>query len=297
MDNGTLDNTNYFNSYTDNTIDLLDLATADSTTFLFEYTDADSQLVDDIIVHTFRKYIGEGIYREVERSKQDDAGQTHVHLVEEDVIYYFMITQLGQILFTSDTYNAKCLSTPCQITLSASATEIDWDVIEDVGRYYSISTNKTTRIVTTTFSLDASSVVNATVYRFYNGVYQVVNSSTLTAMAGSIPNYIPLSYNNATFYIKVVSDGSLVRWEQISLTEDASDYFGTFGAILGGLIVVAMMLMAVSEGAGFIVFTILALIVIGIMQLVDLSWLALASIISAGAIIVWKLINRRGSRQ
>ena len=66
---------------------------------------------------------------------------------------------------------------------------------------------------------------------------------------------------------------------------------------MGGFIVLAMMLMAVTGGAGFIVVTILAVIVISIMQLVDLSWMAIISIICAGAIIIWKLVNRRGTRQ
>ena len=81
------------------------------------------------------------------------------------------------------------------------------------------------------------------------------------------------------------------------MEEGAVDYFGTFGALLGGFIVLAMMLMAVTEGAGFIVVTILAVIIIGVMQLVDLGWMAIVSIICAGGIIVWKLINRRGIRQ
>jgi hypothetical protein len=297
MDNGSLDNTNYFNSYTDNTIDLLDLASTDSTTFLFEYTDQDNQEVENIIVHTFRNYIGEGVYREVERSKQDNAGQTHVHLVEEDVIYYFMITQYGNILFTSDTYNAKCLSSPCEISLSASATAQNWSIIDNEGGQYSVSTNKATRVVTTTFSLDTISLVNATIYRFYNGNTTYVNGSSLTATAGSIDLHVPLVYDNSTFFVAIYNNNVFVKSVWVSLTESAKDYFGTFGAILGGVIVLAMMLMAVTEGAGFIIFTILALIVVGVMQLVDLGWMALISIICAGGIIVWKLINRRGSRQ
>jgi len=67
--------------------------------------------------------------------------------------------------------------------------------------------------------------------------------------------------------------------------------------LLSGFIVLALMLMAVSEGAGFIVVTFLALIIISVMQLVDLSWLAIISIVCAGAIIIWKLVNRRGTRQ
>ena len=297
MDNGTLDNTNYFNSYTDNEIDLLDLLSADSTTFLFEFTDQDNQEVDEIIVHTFRKYIGEGLFREVERSKQDNAGQTHMHLVEEDVIYYFMITQYGNIIYTSDTYNAKCLSSPCEITLSASSTATNWSVIDNEGGNYAITVNQATRVVTTTFELDSISTVNSSVYRFYNGNSTLINSTSLTATSGSMQVYIPIAYDNSTFYVAIFKDGEFIKSQWISLMENARDYFGTTGAILGGLIVLAMMLMAISEGAGFVVFTVLAFIIVAIMQLVQLSALAIISVVCAGAIIIWKLVNRRGSRQ
>lgn len=297
MDNGTLDNSTNFNSYTDNTVDLYDLLSADSTTFLFKYTDENNQEVDDIIVHTFRKYIGEGVYREVERSKQDDSGQTHVHLVEEDVIYYFMITQYGRILYTSGEYNAKCLSTPCEISLSASPTETNWSVIDNEGGQYSVSTDKSTRTVTVTFALDHSAKVNATVFKFMNGSVTYVTGSSLTASAGSISLNIPIVYDNSTFFVAIYNNDEFVKSVWINLWEDAKDYFGTSGAILGGLIVLAMVLMAVTEGAGLIIFTILAILIIGIMQLVDLSWMAIISIICAGGIIVWKLVNRRGTRQ
>jgi hypothetical protein len=134
------------------------------------------------------------LFREVERSKGDDAGQTHVHLVEEDVIYYFMITKFGQILYSSTTYNAKCLSTPCEIQLSASATDTNWSIIDNEGGSYSVSADKTTRVVSTTFSIDAIDLVNATVYKFENGNATVVNTSSLTATAGTIDIYVPLSY-------------------------------------------------------------------------------------------------------
>jgi hypothetical protein len=45
MDNGTLDKSSYFNSYTYKNINLLDLLSADSTTFLFTYTDENNQEV------------------------------------------------------------------------------------------------------------------------------------------------------------------------------------------------------------------------------------------------------------
>ena len=280
-------------------ISLMDLLADDSTTFLFSYTDANSQKVSDIIVHTFRKYIGEGVSREVERSKGDNAGQTHVHLVEEDVIYYFVISQYGTILYTSDEYNAKCLSNPCSISLTASQTAPNWSIIDNEGGKYIISTSKATRIVTTSFQLDESVLVNVTLYKMWNmsGTPAFVNTSSLTASAGSISLLAPLSYDNSIFFVSIYRDNEFIKSEWVSLEESGVDYFGTFGALLGGFVVLALMLMAVTEGAGFIVVTILALLIIGIMKLVDLGWLAVISICCAGGIIVWKLINRRGTRQ
>jgi hypothetical protein len=297
LDNGTLDNSSWYNPYTDKTIDLFDLPTADSTTFLFEYTDENNQEVENIIVHTYRYYIGEGLFREVERSRQDNSGQTHVHLVEEDVIYYFMITQGGSILYTSDTYNAKCLATPCEISLSASAVTTNWSIIDNEGGKYRVSTNKASRTVTVAFDLESQSLVNATVWKFSNGTASYINATSLNATSGSLTLSIPYVYDNSTFFVSIFRNNQFVKSEWVDLTESAINYFGTFGAILGGLVVLAIVLMAVSEGAGLIVFSSLALIIIGIMKLVDLGWLAIISLICAGGIIVWKLVSRRNSKQ
>lgn len=297
LENGSLvKNSCNFNSYTSCNVSLYDLLTADSTTFLFEFTDADGLIVDDAIIHTFRKYIGDGLFREVERSKQDNNGQTHVHLVEEDVIYYFMISQHGTIIYTSDTYNAKCLSSPCEISLSASASQQNWSIIDNEGGRYRISTDKNTRITTLSFNLDTSDLVNVSLFEYNGGTATLVNTTSVTSMSGNLPLHVPLSYGNKTFFVAIYNDNQLVKSQWIDLTDRSQDYFGTTGAILGGLIVLAMMLMAVSEGVGFIIFTSLALIIVGVMKLVDLTWLAIISIICAGGIIVWKLTNRRNKQ-
>jgi hypothetical protein len=296
LENGTLDSTTKFNPYTENIVDLMDLLSTDSTTFLFEFTNIDGLEVPDAIIHTFRKYIGSGQSLEVERSKQDNNGETHVHLVEEDVIYYFMITQYGNIIYTSDEYNAKCLSTPCAITLTASPTETNWSIIDNEGGDYAVTTDKATRVVSVSFDLGSSDLVNFSLYKFTNGSVVLVNTSSLTASAGSIDLSVPLAYGNSTFFVSIFRNNTFVKSEWVSLKESAKDYFGGFGAILGGLLVLAIMLMAVSEGAGFIIFTCFALVIIVIMQLVDLSWMAIGSIICAGGIIVWKLMKRRNKQ-
>lgn len=293
LDNGTLSLTSPFNSITPNNNSLIDLLTLDSTTFLFEFTDENGLEVPDAIVHVFRKYIGEGLFREVERARQDVNGQTHVHLVEEDVIYYFVVTQNGQIIYTSETYNAKCLSSPCEISLSANPTSVDWTIIDNEGGQYSVSANKDTRIVTTQFSLSSIDLVNVSLYELDDGIMKLVNQSSLTATAGSIPLNVPLAYGNKTFFVAIYNDNQFVKSEWVDLTDRGRDYFGTTGAIFGGLIVLAIMLMAVTEGVGFIVFTLFALIIIGVMKLVDLGWMSLISIICAGGIIIFKLVKRR----
>jgi hypothetical protein len=295
LDNGTLDNTQYFNSYTNHNITLYDLLSSDSTTFLFEFTDENGLEVDDAIVHTYRKYIGEGVYREVERSRQDDSGQTHVHLVEEDVIYYFVITQNGHIIYTSTEYNAKCLSTPCTIELSATQDftgfPTGWDNFNGVN--FNVSSDKATRTATLTFLTDQLTPMNFSLFKYTDGEVQYINTTSLTATAGSISLSIPNSFGNSTFFASVFIDGEFAKSYWIDFKETAQDYFGTTGAILGGLMVLAIVLMAVSEGVGFIVFTVLAVFIVGLMQLIDLSWMALISILCAGGIIVWKLIKRR----
>jgi len=292
LDNGTLDKTGVINSLTSNVTNLLDLQSADSTTFLFSYTDEDGLAVPNSIVHTFRKYIGEGIFREAERSKQDNNGETHVHLVEEDVIYYFIISEDSEILYTSDTYNAKCLSTPCAIDLTGSSTETNWSLYDNEGGQYLIATNRATRTASITFNLATSGTVNASVYEYDAGVSTYVVSDVLTATAGTIDLVVPLSYSNSTYFVAVHRDDVFVKSGWLDLTESGKEYFGTFGALLGGLIVLALILMAITEGIGLIIFTALALILVGVMQLVELSWLSIISIISAGGIIVWKLTNR-----
>lgn len=292
LDNGTLDKTGIFNSLTSNVTNFLDLESADSTTFLFSYTDVDGLSVPNSIVHTYRKYIGEGIFREVERSKQDNNGETHVHLVEEDVIYYFVISDDSQILFTSETYNAKCLSTPCAITLTGSSTETNWSIYDNEGGQYVITTDVDTRTATVTFNLNTVGIINASLYEYDDTEVTYIVSDSLTATSGSIDLFVPFSYGNSTYFITVYRDGVFVKSGWLDLSENGKDYFGAFGAFLGALIVLVIILMSISEGAGLLVFTALALVIIGVMQLVSLSWLAIISIVCAGAIILWKLTNR-----
>ena len=296
LDKGKLDNSGNFNSLTSKYIELLNLKAGDSTTFLFGYEE-DDIAVSGAIIHAYRKYIGEGEFIEVERGKTDDKGETHLHLVEEDVIYYFVVSRDGEIIHTSAQYHAKCISQPCQIALSSIESLIDWNLIDWSGGKYSITSDKTTRTATVTFNLEGEiGLVNATIYKFDGAKEVPIASNGLNASSGSFTVTAPLVYGNETFFIAVHRDNKFVRSGWLDFQEGGRAYFGTFGAILGVLILLVIVLMAVSEGVGLVIFTIIGLIIIWMMRLIDLPYIALISLIVGGGVLIWKLVNRRGTK-
>lgn len=282
-------------------IDLMNLKTADSTSFLFNYFDVDGLAVTNTIVNVFRKYIGDGIFREVERGKADNNGDTIIHLVEEDVIYYFEITQYGVSLFTSDEYTALCQTTPCTLQLEASGVgatfPTDWDLVDDGA--YTVSSNKGTRIVNLTFATTGTSTFNLTVYRYLSdGNYTVVNTSSATGTSRVILISVPQSAGNVTFFATVIKDDDFINSEWVNFEADAQDRFGiTLALFLGALIILSLGLMAVTEGVGTLVFVMLGVIIAGALGLVTTSLSSGVNIIIyliiAGGILLWKLTGGR----
>ena len=301
LDNGNLNSTKIFDGQTNGNITLMDLLTADSTSFLFNYFDVDGLAVEDSIVHVFRKYIGEGTFREVERAKADDNGDATIHLVEEDVIYYFQITQYGVVLYTSNEYTALCQDTPCTIQLEASSGGstfgTDWDLVDNGG--YEIYTSSTTREVNFTYILTSPSTMNLTVFNYNSdGSYSVVNSSTDTGTTGSFIVTVPQSAGNVSFFATVYQDGEFINSEWVDFSGQASDYFGsTLALFLGALIILSLGLMSISEGAGTIIWIILGVFIAGGMGLIATGLNTGISItiylICAGGILLWKLTRGR----
>ena len=298
LDNGTLDSNKQYNELTNVTIDLFDLLIADSTTFLFKFFDEDNLEVTDAIVHVFRKYIGDGIFREVERGKQDNNGETHLHLVEEDVIYYFRMSLNGIMLYTSSTYNAKCLSDPCQLELEASGEfkgfdEDDvWDIVNGT---FAITENAATRTVTLTYALNNPSYMNLTILKYTNNpnTMEVVGSDQAYSTGGTLNIVIPQVAGNVTFIAAVYENGVLQDTEWVDFQLSGRDYFGATGVFMALLLLLTLTLMAAAEGEGTIIFSIIGMIVISLLSLIDLDYYALVGLICAGSILIWKIIKRR----
>ena len=304
MDSGTLNSTKLyenFNGQTNQNINLMDLLTADSTSFLFNYFDVDGLAVDGSVVHVMRKYIGSGLFREVERAKQDQNGDTIVHLVEEDVIYYFMITLDGVLLHTSSEYTALCQATPCTIQIEASGGSAtfptDWDLMD--GGAYTITSSASTRNVTLTYTNNVSTDMNFTIYKYESdGSYSEVETGNDTGTSGSITLTVPQVAGNVSFFATVTQDNSFLNSEWVNFESDARDRFGTTLAVfLGALIILTLGLFAVSEGVGTIVYIILGVVISGALGLIitDLSTGVniVIYLVLAGGILLWKLTGGR----
>lgn len=301
LDDGTLNLTKIFDIQTKTPITLFDLLTADSTSFLFKYFDQDGLAVDNAIVHVYRKYIGEGTFREVERAKSDLNGDTIVHLVEEDVIYYFIISQYGEILFISSQYTALCQTTPCEIQIEASGDGAvfgtDWDLID--GGAYQITEDASSRVVNLTYSVNETKTFNLTVYRYENdGSYTAIDTASSTGREETILITIPQVAGNVSFFASVIVDDEFINSEWVDFEQRSSDFFGTTLALfLAGLIILTLGLMAVTEGVGTLVVVILGVVVVGALGLLrtELSTgvNVVIYLVLAGGILLWKLTGGR----
>jgi len=301
MDAGILNGSKQFNPLTSSQINLNDLATDDSTSFLFSYFDRDGLAVENTVVHVFRKFIGLGTFLEVERAKGDQNGDTLVHLVEEDVIYYFLISQNGTTIYTSSTYTALCQTTPCAIQVEASGGSAtfptDWDLMDN--GVYSIRSDASTRYVNMTWSATEMKNMNFTVYRYESdGSYVPIVTNSSSGIAGSILLYVPQSAGNVSFFSSVYESENFLRSEWVDFEEKSQDRFGiTLSLFMAGLLILTLGLMAVTEGAGTLIFVMLGVLIAGALGLISTSLSSGVSIVSyliiAGGFLLWKLTKGR----
>lgn len=298
-----IDNRSISTSTIPKNISLYDLLATDSTSFLFNFLDNDGLVVDDIIIHVYRKHIGDGVFYEVESVKQNENGDTVIHLVEEDVLYYFVITKYDKTLYTSETYTALCQAIPCLIQLqegtSSQQFPTDYDLVED--GYYTVGINSITRVVNLSFATTGLHEWNLTVYKLENdGDYTAIASNSLIASVGTISLTVPVSYGNVSFFGAIYKGSSPVQFMKsfwIDFNQKADQYFGTgLSIFLAVLIVMSLGLMAISEGSGIILFLFIGILITLIFGLVDYRLSNGINILIyffiAGGILVWKVTRR-----
>jgi hypothetical protein len=297
LDNGLLQYQNQtLDAFTQRNVTLMDLLLSDSTTFLFIFYDSNYLQQPNAIVTVLRDYIGNGQFREVERAKQDNNGETHIHLVQEDVIYEFRVTLDGVLLYTSSDYNAKCLTQPCSVTLQQplpSLSDIYYNNLPEGT--YNLSEDANTRTVSLAFNLKSTNTMNLTIYEYTDGnpTPHPIASGSSTAKSGIITVAIPISYGNETYVAYVRMNNVFVASEGINWEENAFGYFGTLGILLAGLLILCLGLISISHGGWTIIFVLVGLLIAIVTKLFQMDYTTYIFIVCAGFILVWKLATRR----
>ena len=297
IDNGTITyNGTSLDAYTSNNITLRDLLLVDSKSFQFTFYDENYNTIPNAIVTVLRNYIGEGVFKEVERAKLDSNGQTILHLVEEDVQYIFRITLNGQLIYLSDAYNAKCIETPCTITLQKGGeiTTIDGTYDNLPEGTYGLTSSKVTRDVTLTFNLENTGTMTLDVYQYTSSANDpLIGTDTLTAKAGTLTVTVPLNYDNSTYYAVVNHDTEFVTSKWVDMGEASFPYFGSTGLLMGGILILTLGLISISSGGWTIVFLLVGVLTSMATKLLDMDYYLYVYIVCAGALIIWKLATRR----
>jgi hypothetical protein len=298
IDNGLLQkNSSYLDIWTQKNVTLRDLLTTDSTTFLFRFFDKDYIKQPNAIVTVLRDYIGNDAFKEVERAKMDDNGETHVHLVQEDVIYKFRVTLDGVLLYESSTYNAKCLEQPCVISLQATQESQNYDTNPyqlETGTYkFNILTSN--RTVEVGYNLNSTANMELVVYEYDYDINQQVEvgSDSQTAQTGVLSVNVPVSVGNKTYLAQLRYNGDAVTTEYLELNNKGSTYFGTMGLLIAGILILTLGLIAVSQGGWTILFLLIGVIISVVAGFLDMSIYLLMWLVSTGLILIWKLAGRR----
>jgi len=298
LDDGLLTyNNDSLNDYVTKNVTLRLLTLDESTTFLFKYYNEFYNIVPNAVVSVLRYYIGQGIFKEAERCQLDNNGECHLHLVEEDVIYRFRITSQGELEHLSDEYNAKCLETLCQINLQKDEELQEWDDEYDnlEEGTYTLTSDSDTREVTLAFNLQSTGTMDLEVYEYDQDAESdtLVGSDSVIAKSGTATVTINPSYGNKTYYAVIKHNDGFVSSQWVDMNESGFQYFGTLGLFLAGLLVLSLGLIAVSSGAWTVVFLVFGILVASITKLVEMDYYLLMWVVSAGALLVWKLSTRR----
>ena len=224
---------------------LMLLDSTSSTTFIIKVQDINYNAVADALVYIERYYPGTDEYKVVQVVKTDDNGKSVGFYKTETVEYRHRVVKDGVELLLTEKGKVFAESTPYTITLTVGdAYDIPWQELQNkTDIAYSLTFNKTTKIVTYTF-IDSNADYlssNLLVYqiKFSTGtnlscnVTSVLASSTMTC---NLSSYESGSSFEAKAY-RITSDGreliALISFE----IEDSIETFGTTGLILAWFII------------------------------------------------------------
>ena len=164
---------------------------------------------------------------------------------------------------------------------------------------YLISSDASTREVTLDYALNEAGTMNFTVYKYESdGSYSIINTSSDTGTMGSIVLDVPQSAGNVSFFASVYQDDRFINSEWVDFVGNPQNRFGiVMSLFLAFLIILSLGLMAISEGAGTLVWVILGVFLSGALGLITIQLSTGVNVsiylIIAGGILLWKITGGR----
>ena len=230
-------------------ITLYDLATNNSQAFKITYRDSSFLPVQKALIQVQRKFVDLGLSKTVEIPLTDTSGETIAHLVKNDVIYTFTVTKNGVVLATFENVYAVCQNPTletCEIELNSFASTIPSTSLTTGDDFtYTLTYDKTTRTISSTFSIPSGAVSLVTLnISQEDALGTSVCNQSITTSAGTLSCVLGNSVGNSTVLAQLYKDGGLIAQGQFKLDMASSDIYG------GAVIVLGIFLLMTLVGAG-----------------------------------------------
>lgn len=282
-------------------ISLYNLKTEDSTDFQLTFKDSTLAFFPNALIYVYRQYVSDGDYKIVEIPITDSNGQTVLHLVRNDILYNFVITDIsGEIIASFNKVIAFCQDYTigsCTINLNArSSGDSTYKYTEDLAISYSQPTySNITDLVSFSFvSSDLSTkTISTKIIRNNPFGNRTVCENSITSATGTLTcNVSDVSSSDRFLFIDILVNGDLKAQEVIDLESDISS-FGVNGFFYAFLIILFIITLFMNDKQ-----TLVIAIGLGWIIVISLSLLngALIGSLSAGVwlittimIYLWKL--------
>ena len=285
-----------------NEITLRDLISTSATTFRIQYKSATFLPVANAVINIQRKYIGEGIFKEIESPLTDTSGESSASLDLNSVLYRIIVSKNGITLATFENPAIACdniLTGDCSITINErdSATLINnYDTENDFN--YGLS--QSNRTITLAFSVPSGE--NRLVNLFVNQSTILGNKTscnqTLYATSGQLQCDIAEGLGDVSLVVDVSADNILIRKASSTILEDRSQYFGTDNIVLTFFLVLSLVLLMISSPITVLIGLVIGLIASSLMLLLNSGDIfGVAPVLTYLIIIVILLIVKISGRE
>lgn len=282
-----------FNNITQN-IKLYLLESGLSTDLVAKILDANLVAQKGIDVALLRYYPDTDSWNEVQSDTSDELGQTIFNVIEKTVNYKFVMSQNGNIIFTTDSVKVVCYATPCAIELTIPSTS------GDLFQYYtnasgiskSLTYDNNTQVASFQYSsIDGSpKTVQMTVRQINISDERTVCNTFQTGASGIINCNI--SNFSGNFYIQTYINTTSGMRNLDRIAVSTANFFksaGKEGLMYAVLFIITLAMVGIWNPVVAIGLAVVGMVALSLIGIIALGWAALISIVVLGGYIIWNL--------